>query len=223
VTTPRRKSPGVIAEFGAINDQTPWSLRGSIGDRNGAPVILDLVLDRTALANAELAGSSFVDDVVTGELLKSIPMGRILQDVTAQVAADQRTRAERLHRPAKIKTGRPVIGTIADGTRRRDSLDRLAFEQFPTDTPRRGRRPTDDTELARLVGVLLDLQESDTRNVIKRLAKKEGGSAGPVPLETMRSRVKTAIARGLLTSRGSGAQGYLPGPRLANFQKKGKP
>ena len=216
-------SPGVLAHFVAIHTPTMWQLTGSVGQEDGAPVILDLDLSLVPRAAAASLGSGFTgpDSMVSSKLLQSISVPTLLNEMVALVVREQRRRTRR-NSPKKRRPREWPHGSLYDflarGVADRDvllELDADALASFPKGQVRRGR-PSMAEETAR--GLLAYQGEHGSKNIIRRFAEEQDPS---VDVETMRSRVKTAKEKGYLTSTARpGSEGaYLPGPKLIESEE----
>ncbi len=147
---------------------------------------------------------------MTGQLLHSIPVGRLIREMIVKVSEDQRQRVSDLKKPPSRRSkDDTLIGRIARGHREMVKSDLEALSSFPDQEPRRGPKGIADEEYREVANAILDLQRVDAKHVVVRLADEWGWVE-----ETMRTRVKNAVKKGFLVSRGAGAEGYLPGPRL---------
>ncbi len=226
VTAPSKQTPAnVVAEIQVLHEDGPWVLVGQVASLDGVPVVVELTLH----SNMALWGDRAAESVITGELLKSIPMGRILQDVTAVVSVRMQELAKQTaRRPrsrSKTKKSDPneaLFQLLSEGRRAIDQRDHEALTAYPDGAPKRGR-PVSVEMHAAVARALLDLQEADrvsgreSKNLVRRLADRQ---VPVLDLETMRSRVKAAVLRGYLKSRGSGAEGYVPGPKLLEIDSQ---
>lgn len=197
--------PAAVAELHAVNASTGASLRASIGDREGRPVLLDLHIR---------GGGPFMDQGVNGALVHSIPLGRLQREAIARSVRDRRRLARQLKKPApKVGSEDSFLGRLARGRRLMDEETAASLEAFPATAPPRGRRGMSDEQSRQLA---LELLEMKGPHLVRQLANREwpGEEEDKGRLETMRSRVKSLVKRGYLISRGAGAEGYLAGPKL---------
>jgi hypothetical protein len=210
-------SPGAGWRFRAFHP-VGWWLSGSIGERDGIPVILNIALEPVGrtVAEAMNGGPTAPDDVVTGQLLHSIPMGRLVNEMIAWVVRWRREHSEDLsrQRPAHAPAD-SQLGMIAQVVRSNRDAITEGLKGFPLEPPKRGRNAVSDGENARIANAVLALQNEGTKHIVLRLKEKESRRLGrDIPLETVRTWVKRAVKREYLIGRGAGAEAYMPGPAL---------
>src|ERR1700722_6050882 len=191
VPAPKDAPNGAVGELQALHS-TGWFLKAFVGEVAGVPVLLDLRLEW--LGNAVHGQHDHQDFVVSGQVLHSIPVGRLIRETIAKVAADQRQRRRQLAKsspPSGIAEReldrqpgpRNPSDLLAAGGRLMAENDMRALSGFPSQPPRRGRRGRSDEEYRRIANAVLDLQKEDPKHVVLRLADQEDTHE-----ETMRSR-----------------------------------
>jgi hypothetical protein len=222
VGAPLKDAPAwAVAQFHLMHEDGPWVLTGLVASVDGVPVVAEMTLH----SHLALWGDDVTKGAITGELLKSIPMGRVLQEVTADVAVRMEELAREDLRPEKGKKKVRPQGPSFDADLLREGMkafkrrDLEALSSFPDGVARKRGRPVSVETHAGVARAVLALQAADkeakreSKNLVRRLAERDD-----VELETMRSRVKAAVTRGFLKSRGAGAQGYVPGLALDEFE-----
>lgn len=217
--------PGVVGHFQAIHGPTSWLLTGEVGELDGTPVILSLnlkLISRDAAANlGHSVQPETGDSIVSNQLLESISVPQLCNEMVARVARElsQRSRGRRQKGPTKEWPEGSIYELLARGSAEKGRREANLLRSFPKERQARGGRPSLAEQTAR--GLLAFQDEHAGRNLVLRYAESVGED-----IETMRSRVKTSLRKGFLTSTARpGAEGaYLPGPELIDRdQPKEKP
>lgn len=154
---------------------------------------------------------------ITSTVLRSIPLGLILQRVSAE--ATRLALRYQLATPSAAGTPRPDptdpignlarLGELLPAMRQDAEFKTATGARTIADVSLRSKRRRNDDLLRRTVLRLLELQDVGERGIVQKLADEES-----ISYEGMRTRLRVARERGLLGPGRQGSRAAMPGPHL---------